>query len=81
MLPELQAERQLLAIEAATMAHPNLEPRVRAAVLSRYQRRLEGRSARAKTAAEALGGLGIPVIHEPAPARSRPRDGRKGKRG
>jgi hypothetical protein len=54
MLPELQARRQLLAIEAASV--PQMSDSSRSEVLRRYTSQLSG-TKRAKSLHEALGGF------------------------
>jgi hypothetical protein len=61
MLPQLQAERQLQAIEAASV--PHMTEQARGRLISRHVRR--ARAERPKTAGEALATLPIPVIYEP----------------
>lgn len=84
MLDPLQAERQLAAIEAASV--PHLEQDAVLKIIRRHQRRMTpptettGRSLH-----EALLESGIPVKHvpteKPAKAAGRAGTGRKGKRG
>lgn len=65
MLPELQAERQLLAIEAASVPHMTQQSRLD--VLTRWARRGQPKQARpALTKDEmhaALAASGIPIVH------------------
>jgi hypothetical protein len=62
MLPQLQAERQLLAIEACSV--PHMAETSRLAVLNRHARRIEG-TRTPQSALEALQRLPIPVRHVP----------------
>ncbi len=84
MLPELQAERQLLAIEAASV--PHMTDKSRTSVIGRWERLSRGAAAHAKSAVEALLQSGIPVRYVPTPKHARAMTGqagttRKGKRG
>jgi hypothetical protein len=83
MLPQLQAERQLLAIEAASV--PHMEQRSRAKVIGRYERHARD-ATRAKSTFEALIQAGVPVHDVPTSKGTRAATGqagtrRKGKRG
>jgi hypothetical protein len=62
MLPQLEAERQLLAIEAACV--PHMTQQAGAGVLRRYEQRLGGDASR-KSALEALTAAGIQIVREP----------------
>lgn len=68
-LPRLAAERQLDAIEAASV--PHLKDPDRKRIVARLTRRL--RNEKPKTAGEALASLPIPVVYETAPAKTRRR--------
>jgi hypothetical protein len=73
MLAPLQAERQLLAIEASTV--PHLKPEDARRVLERHTRILRPKEARAKNLTSALLGAGVQVVEVPAGKPSRkPRD-------
>lgn len=61
MLPELEAERQLRAIEAASV--PHMTPSSRMNILTRWGRR--GRREKPQSAAEELAKLPIRVIQVP----------------
>lgn len=61
-LPQLQAERQLLAIEASSV--PHVTENVRKKIVGRLLRRV--RREKPRTAGEALATLPIPVVYEPA---------------
>jgi hypothetical protein len=75
MLPLLEAEQQLRAIEAASV--PQMKDDARRAVFDRYARVIErSTTGRAKTAHEALLAAGIPVVYKPG----RKATGRAGKR-
>lgn len=67
MLPRLQAEQQLLAIEVAAV--PHMKPEEARKVMRRYRRQLEGVHTEKKSASDALldafQQAGFPVVHEP----------------
>lgn len=67
MLPQLHAERQLLAIEAASV--PHMKDTARQAVIRRHQRTVtrDQTTTRARSAHEALLAAGIPVVRVPVP--------------
>jgi len=78
MLPQLQAEKQLLAIEASSFGE--MKPADRASTLRRLMARVDGRK-RPKSAVEALMGAGIAVTHVPTTRkRRRKASGRAGTR-
>lgn len=60
-LPRLAAERQLDAIEAASM--PHLKDEARKPIFARLRRRIRGEK-RFQSAGEALATLPIPVVYE-----------------
>lgn len=61
MLPRLQAERQMQAIEATSM--PHYTEKARGRVMARLRRRINDEAP--KTAGEALATLPIPIVYEP----------------
>jgi hypothetical protein len=67
MLPELEAERQLLAIEAASV--PHMTQQARLSVLDRWGRR--GRKEQPASAGAALASLPIPIVKHPVKKRRR----------
>lgn len=72
MLPQLHAERQLLAIEAASV--PHMKDTARQAVIRRHQRTVtRDQTTRARSAHEALLAAGIPVVRVPV-AKPQPSD-------
>jgi hypothetical protein len=77
MLPALYAERQLLAIEAASV--PHMSEHVRRELVGRYARRVEraGGETKPRSAHEALLAAGVKVAEVPA----KPRRGRRDKQG
>jgi len=68
MLPQLQAERQLRAIEAAVVPHMKTEDAK--SVTGRYRRQLEDRATAKKPASgglfEAFQRAGLPIVYEEA---------------
>lgn len=65
MLPQLAAERQLLAIEAAAV--PHWKPQAQSEVIRRLSRRAS--DTRARTLGEALAAAPIPIEFVPKPTR------------
>jgi hypothetical protein len=78
MLPQLQAERQLLAIEAASV--PHMEKSSRSSLIDRYIARARGEAVRAKSFVEALMAEGVRVVQVPASKRPGKATGRAGTR-
>lgn len=74
MLAPLQAERQLLAIEASTV--PHLKPEDARRVIERHTRVLRPKESRAQSLTGALLGAGVRMVEVPAVKPSQPpRDG------
>lgn len=76
MLPVLAAERQLSAIEAASV--PHMKDDARREVFGRYLRVVERSLGRAKTMIEALMEAGVPVVYKPGRKTARKRTGHGG---
>lgn len=63
MLPELAAERQLLAIEAVSV--PHMKPDAVDRVVGRYKRMLAPREERPRSLLDAFQRAGFKVVYEP----------------
>lgn len=67
MLPELEAQQQLLAIEAAAV--PHMKPEAAGRVMRRYVDRIRPRETKARSLHGALMQAGIRVIETPVEKR------------
>lgn len=77
MLPRLQAERQLRAIEAASV--PHMKPEDVSRVMRRHGEQLNPKEQRPRGLHDALMGAGIQVVEVPTPKRSRKRRAKQGR--